>query len=69
MTFRSGSSFTGDLLSASKKAAYFYEPFFKVKDQVEQMKENGGLEDMIRELFNCNRVRINGLGVTLLLYS
>lgn len=60
----SGSTFTGDVLSASAKASYIYEPLFSLNRTNVRAWDDGRNKELARqaewlvsELFNCGRVR------------
>ena len=63
---RTGSSFTGDILSSSSNSTYMFEPLYGIKPFGEPVDNWATwnqsvvafVEDYMNKLFNCDNVRI-----------
>ena len=64
--YRTGSSFTGDILSSHPNSTYLYEPFFRVNpfgkpiDEWNHWNESVRefVEDYVTNIFDCDEVSI-----------
>jgi hypothetical protein len=61
---RTGSSLTGDILSASPDATYFFEPLMNLKVNFLNTNGKGKIQEFIEDIFNFREIKKSGFKIS-----